>query len=193
MHPRRLLLVLLAFALPSATQDTVRFASADIGDGIVLHYAEKGSGTPVVFGHGSLSEMTYWNDQVNAFASDYRSLAYSRRYDFPNHNPARPNYSAVTDAEDLAAFIRTLHLGRVYLVGHSYGALTALYLAVRHPELIRAMVLAEPPAIPLLEDVSGPDRAQALRLYDDIQRRMVTPMRRDFRAGRTVFFAKHRQ
>jgi pimeloyl-ACP methyl ester carboxylesterase len=46
------------------------------------------------------------------------------------------------------------------------------------------MVLAEPPAIPLLKDVSGPDRAEALRLYADIQQRMVAPMRRDFRAGR---------
>ena len=184
MRPLLLVVLLLASALPSATQDTaaVRFGAADIGHGIVLHYAEGGSGTPVVFVHGSLSDMTYWKDQLNTFARHYRSLAYSRRYNVPNHNTARAGYSAITDAEDLAAFIRTLHLGRVYLVGHSYGALTAPYLATR--QLIRAMVLAEPPAIPLLEDVSGPDRAQALRLYADIQRRMVAPMRRDFRAGR---------
>ena len=78
MRPRLLVLLLLAFALPSATQGTaaVRFAAADIGDGIVLHYAEEGSGAPVVFVHGSLSGMTYWKDQVNAFAIHYRPLAY---------------------------------------------------------------------------------------------------------------------
>jgi pimeloyl-ACP methyl ester carboxylesterase len=163
---------------------TLEFGAADIGHGIVLHYAEQGGGVPVVFVHGSLSEMTYWQEEVAAFAKQYRAITYSRRYNVPNHNPARPGYSAVTDAEDLAGFIRTLHLDRVYVIGHSYGALTALYLAREHPELIRAMVLAEPPAIPLLEDISGPDRARALELYADIQRRMVAPMRRDFRAGR---------
>jgi pimeloyl-ACP methyl ester carboxylesterase len=46
------------------------------------------------------------------------------------------------------------------------------------------MVLAEPPAIPLLEDIQGADRSRARAMYLDIERRMVGPMRRDFRAGR---------
>lgn len=178
--------LLLLFVAPgvSAAEQSVHFGAADIGHGIVLHYAEMGHGAPVVFSHGSLGDMSYWRDQVNAFSKDYRAIAYSRRYNFPNQNPPRPNYSALTDADDLAAFITKLHLGKAYVIGHSYGALTALYLAIHHPELIRAVVLAEPPAIPLLDQVSGSEAQRGHAMYADIQTRMVAPMQRDFAGGR---------
>ena len=50
----------------------------------------------------------------------------------------------------LAAFIRKLRLKRVHLVGLSYGALTALVFAMRHPEAVRSMVLVEAPAHQLI-------------------------------------------
>lgn len=182
------ILVLATWAQASAddfkhASAAVRFAAVDIGKGVVLHYAEDGSGAPVIFVHGSLSDMSYWKDQLGAFGKHYRAIAYSRRYNWPNHNRAVAGYSAITDAQDLTHLIRALHLGRVYVVGHSYGALTALYLAIYRPQLVRAMVLAEPPAIPLLEAVKGADRARAQAMYLDIEGRMVGPMRRDFRAG----------
>jgi len=45
----------------------------------------------------------------------------------------------------LQAFICVLHLGKVVVVGHSYGA--TLFLAAEHPQMLGALVLAEPPAI----------------------------------------------
>ncbi|MGH8378550.1 MAG: alpha/beta fold hydrolase [Gammaproteobacteria bacterium] len=174
-----------ACAMAQAQTGAVIFGIADIGNGITLHYAEEGHGTPVIFVHGSLSDYGYWKDQVDAFSRHYRAIAYSRRYNYPNKNPARSGYSAVTDADDLAAFIKTMHLGRVYVVGHSYGALTGLFLAVRHPELIRALVLAEPPAVSLLKDLPGSEAQAGKAMYADIQRRMVEPMRADFARGDT--------
>lgn len=157
--------------------------TADIGGGISLHYVEKGSGTPLIFVHGSLSDGGYWADQIDPFSAHYHVVAYSRRYNYPNNNPPRPGYSAVTDADDLAGLIRVLHLGKVVVVGHSYGALTALFLAVRHPDLLRAMVLAEPPAVSLLTHLNGPQAKARKNFYDDIQRRMVRPMQQAFRHG----------
>ena len=154
------LLALSLFASPAAAAGEPAMRVADIGGGIRLHYVEAGRGAPVIFVHGSLSDASYWSDQLAAFARRYRAIAYSRRYNDANRNPTRPGYSAVTDADDLAAFIRTLHLGRPYIVGHSYGALTALFLAVRHPELVRAIALAEPPAVPLLKSLPPPDTAR---------------------------------
>jgi pimeloyl-ACP methyl ester carboxylesterase len=43
-------------------------------------------------------------------------------------------------------------LETAYVVGTSYGAYTALFLALRHPRRVRAMVLGDPPVLPLLED-----------------------------------------
>ena len=159
--------------------------TADLGNGIRLHYVEQGSGTPLIFVHGSLSDGGYWSDQIVPFAQRYHVIAYSRRYNSPNDNPARPGYSAVTDAEDLAALMRVLHLEKAVVVGHSYGALTALFLEARHPELLQAVVLAEPPAISLLKRLPGVEAKSGMHWFNDIQHRMVEPMKQAFRKGET--------
>jgi pimeloyl-ACP methyl ester carboxylesterase len=167
--------------LPNADVPIIR--TIDIGHGITLHYIEAGKGTPVIFVHGSLSDGGYWTDQIGPFAEHYRAIAYSRRYNYPNINPARSGYSAVVDAEDLAAFIHALRLGKVVVIGHSYGALTALFLAVKHPELARALVLAEPPAVSLLARLPDEKAQTGKAMFEDIQLRMVTPMQHAFRRG----------
>lgn len=180
------LLVPLALTRPSVGQSNAAapsIRSVCIGNGITLHYEELGHGTPVIFVHGSLSDYTYWHDQLPRFAEHYRAIAYSRRYNYPNSNPPRAGYSAVVDAEDLAGFIGALHLKKVVIVGHSYGALTALFLAAKHPELIRAMVLAEAPAISLLADLPGAEAQNGKAMFEDIQRRMVGPMHQAFGKG----------
>lgn len=166
--------------------DTVAaFKHVSIGHGVTLNYLEAGKGPALVFIHGSLSDAGYWKDQIGPFAAHYHVIAYSRRYNWPNVNAPIAGYSAVTDAEDLAALIQTLHLGRTYVIGHSYGALTALFLASRHPELLKAAVLAEPPAVSLLQHAAGPDAERGVRAFADIETRMVSPMQAEFRAGQT--------
>ena len=167
----------------AAQGPTPTIKAADVGGGISLHYMEQGSGMPLVFVHGSLSDGRYWAGQIGPFAEHYHVVAYSRRYNYPNGNPSRPGYSAVTDADDLAGLVRVLQLGKVVVVGHSYGALTALFLAVRHPEMIRAIVLAESPAVSVLTHLPGTEAKIGKESYDDIQRRMVQPMQEAFRRG----------
>ena len=168
-------------ALPNGDEPRIR--AVDIGNGITLHYVDLGKGTPVIFVHGSLSDGGYWADQVGRFAERYRAIAYSRRYNYPNSNPSRAGYSAVVDAQDLAAFIHALHLGKVVVIGHSYGALTALFLAAKHPDLVRALVLAEPPAVSLLTHLPGDEAKAGKAMFADIQDRMVMPMQQAFRSG----------
>jgi pimeloyl-ACP methyl ester carboxylesterase len=103
---------------------------------VELHYLESGKGVSVIFVHGGLDDHRMWEAQLEPFSQKYHVIAYSRRYNFPNNNPhLRPDHSAIIEADDLAALIKKLKLGPVHVVGHSYGALTALFLAVKHPEL----------------------------------------------------------
>jgi len=182
----RVVIVAAAFAMVAGRSLAQKNApepqihAANIGHGVTLHYVDEGSGVPVVFVHGSLSDGGYWAEQIGPFAEHYRAIAYSRRYNYPNTNPGRPGYSAVVDSDDLAALIRTLHLGKVVVIGHSYGALTALFLAARHPELVRALVLAEPPAVPLLADLHSEEHERGKAMFDDIQQRMVRPMQQAY-------------
>lgn len=176
--------LLFAAAPAFAQENDPEIKVAQVGGGISLHYVEAGQGPPVVFVHGSLSDGSYWHDQQADFAkAGRRAIAYSRRYNWPNQNPARPGYSAVVDAQDLAGLIHSLGLGRVHLVGHSYGALTSLILAGQRPELVRTLVLAEPPAMSLLGHVPPPDAAKGKAMLADVQARMVAPMHQAFASG----------
>jgi pimeloyl-ACP methyl ester carboxylesterase len=154
-----------------------------IGRGIALHYVELGKGEPVVFVHGSLTDESFWNPQLGPFAEKYHVIAFSRRYNQPNANKPLPGYSAVGDADDLAGLIKKLRLGRVHVVGHSYGAYTALFLAVRHPELVRSLVIAEAPAVSLLAYLPGEQAQLGRATLADIRHRMEEPMVAAFRRG----------
>ena len=115
-------------------------------NGVELHYVERGRGEPLVLLHGGQGDYRSWAPQMDEFARSFRVVAYSRRYNYPNDNPLTASYrSAHTDADDLAALIRHLKLGRVHLVGTSAGALAALVLATERPGMVRSLVLAEPP------------------------------------------------
>ena len=121
-------------------------------NGTTLAYRVVGdSGTPVVFVHGSLGNFADWNAQVATFAQTHRVLVYSLRYHPPNP-PQNDDqtYSPMLHAEDLAALLLQLDLAPAHVVGSSYGAYTALVLALEHPELVRSVVLGEPPILPLL-------------------------------------------
>jgi pimeloyl-ACP methyl ester carboxylesterase len=116
---------------------------------------------------------------MNALSSRYRVISYSRRYHYPNENPmTATDHSALIDAEDLAALVAELELGRVHLVGTSYGAFTALAYAVAHPGLVRSMVLAEPPVLQWVTDSS-----QGAALYEEFISTVHQPARAAFIRG----------
>lgn len=119
-------------------------------DGAELAYREQGEGVPIVFVHGDLSDLRTWVHQVEGLSDSFRVIAYSRRYARPNEdivpgadNPVGPH------VRDLAELISGLGAAPAHLVGSSWGGLVCLLLASRHPELVRSLVLEEPPALTL--------------------------------------------
>lgn len=128
-------------------------------NGDSIHYIDIGKGDPVVFVHGTLGDYRTWGAQIDEFAKNHRIIAYSRRFAYPNKQMINDSadYTVIPHARDLAEFIKALNLGQVHLVGHSYGAFTALLTAIDHPELVRSLTLGEPPIMPLLQNVPGGD------------------------------------
>jgi len=55
----------------------------------------------------------------------------------------------VQHIEDLSGFVNLFDGEKINLVGHSYGALLCLLLAINNPEKIQTLTLAEPPAVSL--------------------------------------------
>jgi len=119
-----------------------------------LFYLERGHGQPVILIHGALSDFRIWQFQIQSFAEKFHVVSYSRRYAYPNQWPGDGEDNNLTNnATDLAELIiNRLDLGPAHLIGHSYGAFTALYMAYHHPELVKTLVLGEPPVLSLLEN-----------------------------------------
>jgi pimeloyl-ACP methyl ester carboxylesterase len=133
-------------------------------NGVDLEYVEQGKGTPVVFVHGAVSDLRYWEPQRDAFARQHRFVAYTYRY----HGTAPwpddgKQYSAETHAADLAAFLQGLKAGPVHVVSLSYGGLLAAMVALKEPQLIRTLTLAEPGLFSLLAE--KPDAAPVVEQW----------------------------
>lgn len=148
-------------------------------NGVDMTYVERGRGEPLILLHGGQGDYRSWEPQVEAFSGRFRVISYSRRYNYPNDNPITADYrSAFTDADDLAALIRHLGLGSVHLVGISAGALAALVLAIEKPEMVRTLVLAEPPVHSWARnDPSGQ------MLYKEFMKAIWIPAGAAFKAG----------
>jgi non-heme chloroperoxidase len=146
--------------------------------GVELHYIEQGQREPLILLHGGQGDYRSWEPQIKAFSQQYRVISYSRRYNYPNDNPTATNHSAYVEAADLAAFIRELKLERAHLVGTSMGATTALVLAVQHLEMVRSLVLAEPPVHGWMRD--SPDGAA---VYKEFVTTIREPVAAAFKTG----------
>src|SRR5690242_19161175 len=95
-------------------------------NGVDLASVERGRGDPVLFVHGSLGDYRLWGGQLAPFGEQYRAVAYSRRYHWPNAQPAEgATYPVAQHVADLGALIEALDLAPAHIVGSSYGALTA--------------------------------------------------------------------
>src|SRR6476620_3289765 len=135
-------------------------------NGVDLAYIEQGQDEPVLFVHGGVGDYRAWDQQMTAFRAGYRAIALSCRGYWPNPK-LRPDESIALDTfvDDLAQFVQALDAGPVHLVGHSSpGGFGSLRLASQHPELLRTLVLLEPPAFPLLGVSIPPRPAQVIKL-----------------------------
>jgi non-heme chloroperoxidase len=125
-------------------------------NGVELHFVDRGQGEPIVFVHGGLVDYREWSPVAKDLADRYRTITYSRRYNFPNDNRiSGSDHSAIVEAADLAALNRRLHLGAMHVVGVSYGAYTAIELALREPQMVRTLTLVEPPLIRWVPELPG--------------------------------------
>lgn len=119
-------------------QRAVRLAS-----GLTLAYRDwGGSGRPIVLVHGLASSYTIWDLVAPRLAERFRVVALDQRGHGRSDKPDGP-FDLSTYAGDLRAFLTALGLGRVLLVGHSWGGNVVLQLAVETPELTAGLILVD--------------------------------------------------
>jgi len=147
-----------------------------LANGYPLAIRQAGRGPALVLLHGSLNDLRAFDAQVDALALSYRVVAVSLRHCWPDAWDGRgDDFTVATHADDVAALVATLDLSPAHVVGHSRGGAVAIDLALRHPALVRSLVLADPGGLEALLPETPQGRAQAAqtaamfaRLADDL-------------------------
>jgi pimeloyl-ACP methyl ester carboxylesterase len=107
-----------------------------------IYYAMQGSGSTLVLLHGGGDSGEHsFVRQLDVFSEHHRIVAPDQVGQ--GHTPDVPGPLTYTGMmEDTAALLQRLHLNHVDVVGFSDGGILALLLAVRHPELVRRLVIS---------------------------------------------------
>lgn len=104
-------------------------------NGISIHYAVYGHGSPVVFLHGGLANGDYWGHQVRAVAPHHTVIVMDSRGHGRSTRDARP-YGYDLMADDVVALLDVLKIRKADIVGWSDGGILGLDLALRHKERV---------------------------------------------------------
>jgi len=113
-------------------------------DGAELEYEVSGRGEPAVFIHGAFIADTFRPLLAEpSLGGRYRLILYHRR-GYVGSSRASGPVSVARQAADCRALLRHLGLERAHVVGHSYGGLVALQLALEAPDVAHSLALLEP-------------------------------------------------
>lgn len=123
-------------------------------NGVRIAYEVTGdSDIPLVVVHGAWGTLSNWDRVVPGLAPQFRVVAYDRRGHSNSERPPRQG-SYRQDVDDLAALIEHLGLDPAWVMGLSSGAFITLLLAASRPELVRGIIVHEPPLWSLLDESS---------------------------------------
>jgi pimeloyl-ACP methyl ester carboxylesterase len=137
------------------------------GDGISMHVARAGTGTPILLLHGFPESWRSWQHQLPAlaaagfavYAPDLRGYGESDR---PSHPGA---YHMRHLVADVAALVRATGHPRAHIAGHDWGGVLAWTFAGVHPELVDRLVVLNAPHIDIYRRLLARPSRQRLRSW----------------------------
>lgn len=107
---------------------------------IELYYQEKGTGEPFIFLHGNGENSSYFGNQINYFQRKYRVIALDTR----GHGKSPRGDAPFTIEQfscDLYDFMNAHQIPSAIILGFSDGANIAMKFAMKHPDMVKALIL----------------------------------------------------
>ena len=130
----------MATADPDAGGSPVQAGYAPV-NGLSMYYEIHGEGRPLVLLHGAYMTIGMLGAVLPGLAATRRVIAAEQQGHGHTADIARPiTYEQMAD--DTAALLAHLGVGRADILGYSMGGATALQLAIRHPAVVRKLVIA---------------------------------------------------
>jgi pimeloyl-ACP methyl ester carboxylesterase len=124
-------------AVPHA--DYSRFADLD---GVRIHYQEKGAGPPLVLLHGYTASTFAWKDVIDPLSEQFRVIAVDLK-GFGFSGKPDGDYTRRAQGDMVIRLLDHLKIDRAVLCGNSMGGEVSMNAAVRHPERVLALILAD--------------------------------------------------
>jgi pimeloyl-ACP methyl ester carboxylesterase len=169
-----------AEAQPSAQPDSMLFPERFVEvDGVTLRFVEKGAGAPAVVmlhGDGSMIEDFATSGLPELAATRHRVLIFDRPGYGRSERPRDRAWTAEAQADLLAAALAQLGVERPVLVGHSWGTLVALALALDHPDAAAGLVLVSGYYYPIPRPAAALASLPAVPVVGDVLRYTVAPV-----------------
>lgn len=112
-----------------------------------LNYVTYGSGEePLLLLHGLASSHIVWRHVIRLLKNDYTIIAPDLLGFGASPTPQWSSYDIKQHTKHIVALLRRFKIDQpVTIVGHSMGCLIASHIAHAHPELVKRIVLYEPP------------------------------------------------
>lgn len=120
------------------TIPTVR-GSVQVADG-ELFYEQRGHGPDVLLLAGLSDPLESWELQLDGLSDAFRVTAFDNR-GAGRSSMIPEDFTVAGFADDAAAVARALGIEHAHVAGFSGGSVTAQELALRHPDLVRSLVL----------------------------------------------------
>jgi pimeloyl-ACP methyl ester carboxylesterase len=147
-------------------------------DGIRLHYIEKGEGPPVVLLHGNVvtAEDYVLSGVFNRVAERHRVIAFDRPGFGFSERPRGVMWTPAQQADLLRKAFARLGIERAVIVGHSWGTLVALALALNHRDVVSGLTLLSGYYDWTLRADAPPMVLTAIPVIGDVMRYTVSPL-----------------
>lgn len=114
-----------------------------LGDQLV-HIEQAGAGEPVVLLHGFGASTYAWRKVMPGLAARFRVIAIDLNgFGYTQRPKDFESYTREGQADLVLRVMDALGIDKAHLAGHSYGGGITIWLASRHPERVRSMVLVD--------------------------------------------------
>lgn len=114
-------------------------------NGINMHYAVMGKGSPLILIHGNGGSHEELMGLMRYFANDYRVYAPDSRNQGKSGMSDELSYKLM--ASDYKAFIDTLNIEKPLVIGHSDGGIIAIQMSMDYPTLLKGFVAFGAPCL----------------------------------------------
>lgn len=113
----------------------------------IHYYSSRNDKPPLILLHGAMDNGLCWIHVANKLTENYNVIMPDARGHGLTEIPKKEKFLLDLMAEDVAFIIEQLDLKNPQLIGHSMGAMVAALVAAKYPDLIRKIVLEDPPFI----------------------------------------------